>query len=283
MIYSTNHPQLSLCMLAVCAMTTIAVSGFGINHIIDPSLQLTTMTSNNRGGRRITMRQRITGQLWSSRQEDGDDTTTSCTIVSSTTLTDEKSTSASSTVIIQEETNIQNEKTIDDDDDDRAEGLRKLMESFSGVLGTSDNNNDNRLLVGSTVVVSGLSLPHLGIEDWQSYELVSVYDQGVNDVNGLPIKIPRTDLNEAQDNMIPSGYKRYCTLYSARYHQDTGPVVVSPDEIQLVSVQDEVKDSLLMALPVFGFWTALAVSFANMYNERYGGNFLDALFRTHGL
>lgn len=160
----------------------------------------------------------------------------------------------------------------ENDDDDRAGALRKVLELFSDV-----GNTDARMPVGSTVVVSGLSLPSLGIEDWQSYELVSVYDQGVDD-NGLPVKIPRKDLQEAKP--IPYGYKRYCTLYSDRYHKESGPVVVSPDEIQLVSVRDEVFDSLLMALPVFGFWTALAVSFANSYNERYGGNFLDALFRT---
>ena len=316
MIYSTKYSHHHLLRLfTVCTVTTMAVvSGFGCRNSIDPSLLLTmTMTSNKRGGRRRrTMRHKTTGQLWSSRHEDGDGddtpiTNTSVpvrTIVSSNSnsITDDKSTrtrtrtrTRTGTVIHQEEAGTPNDNTIvnDDDDDDRAGGLRKLMASLSGVGGkNSDNNNNNadnnnhnhkQMLVGSTVVVSGPSLPHLGLEEWQSYELVSVYDQGVNDINGLPIKISRTDLNEEKDTMIPSGYKRYCTLYSERYHKETGPVVVSPDEIQLVSVQDEIQDSLLMALPIFGFWTALAISFANSYNARYGGNFLDALFRTHGL
>jgi len=160
----------------------------------------------------------------------------------------------------------------DDDDSDRAGALRKLVESF-GDFGKPDAT----MPVGSTVVVSGLSLPTLGVYDWQSYELVEVYDQGV-DESGMPVKVARKDLNEAKP--LPYGYKRYVKLYSDRYHKETGPVIVSPDEITLVSVKDEVLDSLLMALPVFGFWTALAFSFANLYNDRYGGNFFDALFRT---
>merc|ERR1719491_1455088 len=205
MLHSTSHPHhLSLYLFTACTLATMAVvSGFGIRNNIDPSLLVTTMTSNNRGGRRrrITLRHRTMGQLWSSMQEDGDDTTTtpSCTIVSSNTdITDDKSTSTRSTVLTQEETD--NDNTINDDiNDDRAGGLRKLMESFGGNSG----NGNGKMSVGSTVVVSGLSLPHIGIEDWQSYELVSVYDQGVNEINGLPIKIPRTNLNEAKEK----GYK----------------------------------------------------------------------------
>jgi len=244
---STNH-NLSLCMLTAFAIATIA-AGFGT---IDP------LTTSKCGRRR--MRQRTTG-LWSLPEDDDADTVVSSNI---NTIDDDYERSSS--------------KKMEDaeNDDDRAGGLRKLMQSFSGIVGNSDG--DDGMRVGSTVVVSGLSLPNLGIEDWQSYELVSVYDQGIGD-NGLPVKIYRQDLNEARQT-IPNGYKRYCTLYSERYHKKSGPVVVSPDEIQLVSVKDEVKDSLLMALPVFGFWTALAVSFSNLYNERYGGNFLDALFRT---
>ena len=179
------------------------------------------------------------------------------------------------------------------DDDDRAGALRKLLESFAGA-GNPDAQQE-QLPVGSTVVVSGPSLPALGVHEWQSYELVEVYDQGVDGSTGMPVKIPRRDLYEAAvaaaaaaeeetgETLPPPsahGWKRYARLYSDRYHRETGPVVVSTDEITLVSVRDEVLDSLLMALPVFGFWTALAASFANLYNERYGGTFLDALFRT---
>jgi hypothetical protein len=77
-----------------------------------------------------------------------------------------------------------------------------------------------------------------------------------------------------------NGYTRYITLYSAKYHQVQGPITLTPEEVDLVSVKDEVLDSFLWALPLFVFWTAMAVSFANLYNDRYGGNWIDALFRT---
>jgi len=266
MVSSTNF---SLYVLTASAITTI-VEGFGT---IDPVLSIC-------GRRRLHKT-----VLWLEKGEDlmeqrGDQSSTSfCDDMALIDADYDQNKEASPVVAdvpphsaANERRSTATKEDIENDVDDRAGALRKVLELFGDV-----GNADDRMPVGSTVVVSGLSLPDLGIEDWQSYELVSVYDQGVDD-NGLPVKIPRKDLQEAKP--IPYGYKRYCTLYSDRYHKESGPVIVSPDEIQLVSVRDEVFDSLLMASPVFGFWTALAVSFANSYNERYGGNFLDAIFRT---
>jgi hypothetical protein len=79
---------------------------------------------------------------------------------------------------------------------------------------------------------------------------------------------------------VPNGYTQYITLYSPQYHKESGPVICTPEEVGLVSLQTEVVESIIFALPVLAFWTATAISFAKNYNDRYGGNFFDALFRT---
>lgn len=153
------------------------------------------------------------------------------------------------------------------DEDDRSEGLRKALLTVGEVA-------DSEIRVGSTVV-AGNSIPGLKIWQFQSYELMSIYDQGMND-EGVVEKLARQLLQEPVE---PSTYTRYVTLYSEKHHGESGqPIVVSPEEVELSSMQTEVVDSLVMALPLFGFWTALAYSFASQYSERTGGNFVDALF-----
>jgi len=160
------------------------------------------------------------------------------------------------------------------DDDERSGSLRRLLQSIGEIGGNS--KDDDTTAVGSTVV-AGLSIPELGIHEWQSYELRSIYDQGADPKTGMVVRLPRQNLNEKKEE-VPYGYTRYVTLYSERYHEESGPVIVSPEEIGLTSLREEVLDSLLMASPVFGLWTALALTFANQYNERYGGNFFDLSF-----
>jgi hypothetical protein len=154
--------------------------------------------------------------------------------------------------------------------DDRSELLRKALLSVGEVA-------ESEMRIGSTVV-AGNNIPNLGIWQFQSYELKSIYDQGMNGETGVMEKLPRLSLKEPLE---PSSYRRYVTLFSEKHHggkDGLGPVVVSPNEVELSSLQTEVVDSLIMALPLFGFWTALAFSFANQYSVRTGGTFIDALF-----
>ena len=154
--------------------------------------------------------------------------------------------------------------------EDRSEGLRKVLMAVGEVA-------DSEIQVGSTVV-AGNNIPSLGIWQFQSYQLTSIYDQGFNEETGTIEKLQRQSL---QDPVEPASYTRYVTLYSEKHHkkQNNGKaVVVSPNEVELSSMQMEVVDSVLMALPLFGFWTALAYSFASQYSERTGGTFVDALF-----
>ena len=108
--------------------------------------------------------------------------------------------------------------------------------------------------------------------------------QGINPETNEFEKISLSSLTLDEEEMtmnteIPAGYSRYITLYSPIYHKDTNPtgVIVTPQEVGLVSLRDEVVDSVLVALPILSFWLATCFVFAGKYNERYGGNFIDAL------
>jgi len=124
------------------------------------------------------------------------------------------------------------------------------------------------------------------------YELQSIYLQGkstslsVADTTGLPrsggiidkIPLPALDL---ANQKIPPGYTLYITLYSPMYHDDDGiGVIVTPQEVGLTTMQDEIIDSLLTALPLLFFTLSLSATFASSYTQRYGGNFLDAFWGT---
>lgn len=56
------------------------------------------------------------------------------------------------------------------------------------------------------------------------------------------------------------GWTLYCKVYSPEYHE--APVIVRPGEAGLVSLREEVFDSLGIALPILGFWIAICVAFA---------------------
>ena len=185
------------------------------------------------------------------------------------------------------------------DNEDRSQGLRQALACIGQVLTPNPT-----VRVGSTVVANS-NVPALQIWQFQSYTVQAIWDQGVSSTNSdknyddttitttttttttssIVEKIPCDTLHAPSPPSSNGGsYTRYVSLYSAKHHLDQQPVTVQyPDEVILVPLRDEVLDSIRMALPLFGFWTALAYSFASKYNERYGGNFWDALFRSKGL
>ena len=55
------------------------------------------------------------------------------------------------------------------------------------------------------------------------------------------------------------GWTLYTKVYSPEYHE--APVIVRPAEAGLVSLREEVFDSLGIALPILGFWVSLCVAF----------------------
>ena len=114
------------------------------------------------------------------------------------------------------------------------------------------------------------SSPEYGIVRAQSYELQRVYYQGIEKDKA---EIRRVDVGsleaEAPDGC--AGFTKYLVLYSKRYHEGTRPVIVRPEEVQLVSVGAEVADSAWLALPGL-VWVALAYSIYQ-YGVEHGGIF----------
>ena len=65
-----------------------------------------------------------------------------------------------------------------------------------------------------------------------------------------------------------AGYTRYLTLWSSRYHSETRPIVVRPEEVKVVAVKDEVADSAWLALPgLLWVWVAYSIY---QYGESHG-------------
>ena len=125
--------------------------------------------------------------------------------------------------------------------------------------------------VGSQIVAANdwnSSSPEYGIVRAQSYELRRVYYQGL--VNGEVTRVDVQNLEAAQPAGC-EGFTKYVMLYSPRYHSDTGPVIVRPDEVLVVSLQSEILDSTWLALPGL-VWVLLAFSFYQ-YGEANGGTF----------
>jgi len=133
-----------------------------------------------------------------------------------------------------------------------------------------------------SIVVARADIPSMGIYMDQSYELQSIYKQQFNDetntVDRIPLQYLGINASGSDDAFGSSNASTtYIKLYSPVYHKDSGAVIVTPEEVGLVSLRTEVFDSIVFALPVLSFWTATCFVFAGQYNERYGGNFLDAL------
>jgi len=149
---------------------------------------------------------------------------------------------------------------------------------------------DPTVRVGS-LVVAKVDIPSLGIFVDQSYELRSVYMHGTSlqtgnsIVENIPLETLTLGNRKDGDQIVtgrggsyPSNYQTIIMLYSPLYHENKYPdgVKVTPEEVGLISFRDEVVDSFLVAIPILAFWCALSFTFASKYNERYGGNFIDA-------
>ena len=133
------------------------------------------------------------------------------------------------------------------------------------------------------VVVAKVEIPSLQIRRDCGYEITAIYAQGINVTTGKVEQIPLPTLaavnnNSGNNTNVPStGYTRYMQIYSAKDHSE--PVIVTPEEIGLVTVKAELQEAMLLAIPGF-FWVFVASSFSNYYTDRYGGSFFDAFFRT---
>jgi hypothetical protein len=141
-----------------------------------------------------------------------------------------------------------------------------------GIARTGMKDVDS-LTVGD-IVVAKYEIPSLNIWTDFGYEITGLYAQGLSTETGQLEKIP---LRTLADNIPKSGYTRYMQVFSPNHHKQ--PVVVTPEEIGLVTLKAELKEAMLLAIPGF-FWVFVASSFSNYYTEKYGGSFFDAFFRT---
>ena len=162
--------------------------------------------------------------------------------------------------------------------DDRDASTRETeIGRMSEGLARTGMKDMNSLEVGD-IVVAKYEIANLNIWGDSGYEIIEMYAQGVDKETGQIDKIALTSLadNTAQSKV---GYTKYLKVYSPKYHSDSGPVIVTPDEMGLITIKDELVESLWLALPGL-FWVVLAATFASNYNERYGGDFFNAMFRT---
>ena len=122
-----------------------------------------------------------------------------------------------------------------------------------------DAVRQGRSMKTGDIVIAGADEAGTGGVQTQSYELRRVYFQGVSAASGTIERVEVESLASPPPDGC-EGYERYIELFSPRYHAESGPVVVRPDEARLVALRDEVTDSLWLAIPGL-FWVYVAVSF----------------------
>lgn len=172
-----------------------------------------------------------------------------------------------------------NDDDDDNDNDNRSGGGFRESEfgqMTSGIARTGMKNLES-YQVGD-IVVAKYEIANLNIWVDCGYEIQELYLQGVNRETGTLEKLDLPNLG-SPDAANKVGYTRYLKIYNSACHKESGPVTVTPEEIGLVSLKSELIESLWLMVPGF-FWVFLSMTFASNYNDRYGGNFFDALFRT---
>mmetsp|Transcript_35053 Transcript_35053/g.51382 ORF Transcript_35053/g.51382 Transcript_35053/m.51382 type:complete len:249 (+) Transcript_35053:251-997(+) len=126
--------------------------------------------------------------------------------------------------------------------------------------------------VGDTIACKQ-SIPNQGIYENSSYEITSFYTQYFDEETQKIVKQPLNSLDEVASSKTKD--QVYMTLFSPQYHSEA--VIVTPEEVGLVSIRDELGSAAWLAVPGF-FWVFVAASFYNTYHERTGGSFSDAFW-----
>ena len=182
-------------------------------------------------------------------------------------------------------------KSNDDNDTKQEEDVMNRVDFVRQVLGVTNTGLNDIIKVGDVIIAKN-GVEELGIVQNEGYEIVAMYDQGfnaeTNQIEKLPIEYIDTTSKNTESNdssefvSSKSGYTRYIQLAISKdggTDNDNNTVIVTPEEIGLITLKKEMFNALWLAIPGL-FWVYVAISFANNYNERYGGNFFDALFRT---
>lgn len=153
----------------------------------------------------------------------------------------------------------------------RFDGLWTLIDGVrKGSLGST--------IKPGRICIARRDLPSKYIVVDQAYEVRSIYYQGLRgaEVERVPVASADTPPPEGC-----KGYVMYMTIFSEEYH--TVPVIVRPEEVCLVSLGEEVVDSLKIAVPILGFWlTVIAFLLAYGQQSASAAN-TDALLVTEAI
>ena len=107
-----------------------------------------------------------------------------------------------------------------------------------------------KTIVGD-LVIAGTDNEKLKIRQSQSYVLRRIYWQGVDDTGSV-----RQVDAEALDDPCPAGcagFEQYLSLYSPRFHRETGPVVARIDECLPTQLREEIAEAAVLGIPGL-FW-----------------------------
>ena len=163
--------------------------------------------------------------------------------------------------------------------DDEYDGFRNESSNIDdGLKNLMKDTND--LAVGDWIVAKR-DIPSMGIRAGAGYKLQAIFLKGANP-EGLGVEVlPLERYGDDGGNSVSSSYTKYLKVYNPRDHGKSTEqgVVVTPEEIGLTSIRADWTEAALLAIPGF-FWVFVAMAFSNYYTDRYGGNFLDAFFRT---
>ena len=140
----------------------------------------------------------------------------------------------------------------------RFDGLWTLIE------GVRKGSLDSSIVPGR-ICIARRDFPSKYIVCDQAYEVVDIYYQGLSCADVERVSVPSMDTRPPEGC---AGYTMYLKLYSKEYH--TEPVTVRPEEAGLVSLGEEVVDSLKIGIPILGFWLTV-ISFLLAYGEATGG------------
>ena len=105
-----------------------------------------------------------------------------------------------------------------------------------------------KTIVGD-LVIAGTDNDKLQIRQSQSYVLRRIYWQGVDDTGN----VRQVDAKALDDPCPAAGYEQYLSLYSPRFHRESGPVVARLDECRPTRLREEIAEAAVLGIPGL-FW-----------------------------
>ncbi len=106
-----------------------------------------------------------------------------------------------------------------------------------------------KTIVGD-LVIAGTDNDKLQIRQSQSYVLRRIYWQGVDGATG---SVRQVDAEALDDPCPAAGYEQYLSLYSPRFHRETGPVVARLEECLPTRLREEIAEAAVLGIPGL-FW-----------------------------